>query len=54
VAALIAFEKTFPSARVVTYGTAALLGALAIVLVAAPDAIPGPTVPGDGATGMMP
>jgi predicted metal-binding membrane protein len=53
VAALIAFEKTFPSARVVTYGTAALLAALAVVLVAAPDAIPGLTVPGgSGAMGM--
>src|SRR4051812_7503860 len=58
VAALIAFEKTFPWAPAVTYGTAALLGVLAVVLVAAPDAIPGLTVPGDGAMGgdmtMMP
>jgi predicted metal-binding membrane protein len=47
VAALIAFEKTFPSARVVTYTTAVVLVALAVVLVAAPDAIPGLTVPGE-------
>jgi predicted metal-binding membrane protein len=54
VAALIAFEKTFPWARPVTYGTAALLGALAVLLVVAPDAIPGFTVPGDAPMGMMP
>jgi predicted metal-binding membrane protein len=48
VAALIAFEKTLPSRPVVTYGTAALLGALAVLLVAAPDAIPALTVPGSG------
>jgi predicted metal-binding membrane protein len=54
VAALIAFEKTFPWTPAVTYGTAALLGALAILLVAAPDAVPGLTVPGDGGMGMMP
>jgi predicted metal-binding membrane protein len=47
VAALIAFEKTFPSARLVTYATAVVLAALAVVLVAAPDAIPGLTVPGE-------
>jgi len=51
VAALIAFEKTFPWAPAVTYGTAALLAALAILLVAAPDAIPGLTVPGGDAMG---
>src|SRR5947199_382922 len=38
VAALIAFEKTLPSRPAVTYGTAALLGVLAVLLVAAPDA----------------
>jgi predicted metal-binding membrane protein len=54
VAALIAFEKTLPWARPVTYGTAALLGALAVLLVAAPDAIPGFTVPGHGPMGTMP
>jgi predicted metal-binding membrane protein len=48
VAALIALEKTLPSRPVVTYGTAALLGALAVLLVAAPDAIPALTVPGSG------
>jgi predicted metal-binding membrane protein len=46
VAALIAFEKTLPSRPAITYGTAALLGVLAVLLVAAPDAIPALTVPG--------
>ena len=57
VAALIAFEKTFPWAPAVTWGTAALLGMLAVLLVAAPDAIPGLTVPSDAPMGggmMMP
>jgi predicted metal-binding membrane protein len=48
VAALIAFEKTLPSRPLVTYGTTALLGVLAVLLVAAPDAIPALTVPGSG------
>jgi len=46
VAALIAVEKTLPSRPAVTYATAALLGVLAVLLVAAPDAIPALTVPG--------
>jgi predicted metal-binding membrane protein len=46
VAALIAAEKTLPWGRAVTYGTAAILLALALVLIAAPDAIPGLTIPG--------
>jgi predicted metal-binding membrane protein len=45
VAALIALEKTLPSDRGVTYLTAGLLLALGIVLIAAPDAVPGLTVP---------
>jgi predicted metal-binding membrane protein len=48
VAALIALEKTLPARRAVTYATAALLLLLGVVLVAAPDAIPGLTVPGGG------
>ncbi|MGH9318779.1 MAG: DUF2182 domain-containing protein, partial [Vicinamibacteria bacterium] len=48
VAALIAAEKTLPWRRAVTYGTAAILLLLAVLVVAAPDAIPGLTVPGDG------
>jgi predicted metal-binding membrane protein len=46
VAALIAAEKTLPWRRAVTYGTAAILLALGVLLVAAPDAIPGLTIPG--------
>ncbi len=49
VAALIAAEKTLPWGRAVTYGTAAILLTLGILLIAAPDAIPGLTVPGDPA-----
>ena len=48
VAALIAAEKTLPWGRPVTYGTAAVLLALGVfLLVAAPDAIPGLTIPGN-------
>ena len=46
VAALIAAEKTLPWGRAVTYGTAALLLALGVMLLVAPDAIPGLTIPG--------
>jgi len=52
VAGLIAFEKLIPYRRVATFGTATLLLVLGIVLLVAPDAIPGLTVPGDG--GMSP
>jgi predicted metal-binding membrane protein len=48
VAGLIALEKTVPFGRAMTYGTAALLLVLGLVLIAAPDAIPGLTVPGGG------
>jgi predicted metal-binding membrane protein len=53
VAALIAAEKTLPWGRAVTYGTAAILAVLAILLVAVPDAIPGLTIPGDGSMSQM-
>jgi predicted metal-binding membrane protein len=46
VAAVIAVEKTLPWRRVATYGTAVVLLVLGVLLVAAPDAIPGLTVPG--------
>jgi predicted metal-binding membrane protein len=45
VAALIALEKTLPWKRVATWGTAAILIALAIGLLAAPDSVPGLVVP---------
>jgi predicted metal-binding membrane protein len=48
VAALIAAEKTLPWRRVATWGTAAVLVVLAVLLVAVPDAIPGLTIPGSG------
>jgi predicted metal-binding membrane protein len=53
VAALIAAEKTLPWGRVVTYGTAAILLGLGVLLIAAPDAIPGLTIPGHGGGSMM-
>jgi predicted metal-binding membrane protein len=46
VAGLIAIEKTLPWGRVATWGTAALLLGLAMLLLAAPDAIPALTIPG--------
>ena len=52
VAALIALEKTVPWRRGVTWGTAAVLLALAIAVLAAPSAVPGLVVPG-GAHGTM-
>jgi predicted metal-binding membrane protein len=48
VAALIAFEKTFPWERAVKWGTAAILLVLAVTLMAAPESVPGLVVPGEG------
>jgi predicted metal-binding membrane protein len=48
VAALISLEKTVPWGRAVTYATAAALLVLGLALIAAPDAVPGLSVPGDG------
>lgn len=48
IAALIAAEKLLPWHRVVTYGTAVILVLLGVMLIAAPLAIPGLTVPGTG------
>ncbi len=53
VAALIALEKTVPWHRAATWGTAAVLLGLGILLLAAPDAIPGLTIPGGGAMPMQ-
>jgi predicted metal-binding membrane protein len=52
VAALIAIEKTLPWRRAATWGTAAVLFALGVVVLAAPDALPGLTIPGSGMTPM--
>jgi predicted metal-binding membrane protein len=46
IAALIALEKLIPSRRLATWSTAAVLAALAILVIVAPGAIPGFTVPG--------
>jgi len=46
VAALIAAEKTLPGGRRVTYATAGVLLVLGVLLLAAPHAVPGLTVPG--------
>jgi predicted metal-binding membrane protein len=54
VAGLIAVEKTLPWRRVATYGTAALLLVLGVLLFLAPDVIPGLTVPGAGQMDPMP
>jgi predicted metal-binding membrane protein len=48
VAGLIAVEKTLPWRRVAVYGTAAILFALAFLVLLAPDAVPGLTLPGSG------
>jgi predicted metal-binding membrane protein len=46
VAALIAVEKTVPWRRVATYGTTIVLVVLGVLMLVAPDALPGLTVPG--------
>jgi predicted metal-binding membrane protein len=53
VAVLIAVEKTLPWPRVATYGTAALLLVLGILLLASPDAVPGLMVPSGAGMTMM-
>jgi predicted metal-binding membrane protein len=45
VAGLIAFEKTVPWPRVASYGTAAVLLALGLLVLTAPSAVPGLTTP---------
>jgi predicted metal-binding membrane protein len=52
VAALIAGEKALPWARVATYGTATILLVLGVLVVAAPEAIPGFTIPSGSSMGM--
>jgi predicted metal-binding membrane protein len=53
VAGLIAAEKTLPWRRVATWGTAGILLVLGVLLLAAPDAIPGLTIPGDNSMPRM-
>jgi predicted metal-binding membrane protein len=45
IAGLIAVEKTLPWRRVATLGTAAVLLALGVLVLAVPDALPGLTIP---------
>jgi predicted metal-binding membrane protein len=54
VAGLITVEKTIPSRRIATYGTAAVLLGLGVLLLAAPDAVPLLTIPQDHQMGHMP
>jgi predicted metal-binding membrane protein len=53
VAGLIAAEKILPSRRVATYGTAAILLALGVAVLVAPDAVPALTIPGHDAMPKM-
>jgi predicted metal-binding membrane protein len=53
VAAVIALQKTLPWKRVATYGTAAVLLVLGVLMLAAPDAVPALTVSGQGSMGGM-
>ena len=46
VAGLIAFEKLVPWRRAATYGTATVLLALGVLMLAAPDMLPALTIPG--------
>src|SRR5918995_2459103 len=53
VAGLIAFEKLIPSRRSATAVTAGILLVLGVLLIAAPDSVPGLSVPGDGSMSQM-
>ena len=54
VAGLIAVEKTVPWRRPAIWGTAAILLVLGVLLLVAPDAIPGLTIPGGAMDQMEP
>jgi predicted metal-binding membrane protein len=54
VAGLIAVEKTLPWRRVATYGTAALLLIVGVLVLAVPEAVPALTTPGAPAAPDMP
>jgi len=53
IAGLIAFEKLIPSRRAATYGTTGVLLVLGTLLILAPDAIPGLTIPGNSPISQM-
>jgi predicted metal-binding membrane protein len=54
VAGLITVEKTIPSRRIATYGTALVLLVLGVLVLAAPEVIPVLTIPDDGQMAKMP
>jgi predicted metal-binding membrane protein len=54
VAAVIALEKLLPWGRAATWGTATILVVLGVLLLVAPDAIPGLTIPGGPMDPMAP
>jgi predicted metal-binding membrane protein len=53
VAGLIAIEKTLPWRKVATYGTASVLLALGVLVLAVPHAVPGLGTPGNGSMSPM-
>jgi predicted metal-binding membrane protein len=53
IAGLIAIEKTLPWRRVAAYGTTAVLLVLSLLLLAAPAAVPGLTIPASGLMSQM-
>jgi predicted metal-binding membrane protein len=53
VAALIAVEKTVPWRRAATFGTAAVLVVLGVLVLASPSTVPGLTVPAHGGMSHM-
>ena len=53
IAGLIAFEKLIPSRRAATYATTGVLLVLGTLLILAPDAIPGLTIPGNSPMSQM-
>ena len=53
VAALIAIEKTVPWRWAATYGIAAVLVVLGLLVLVAPAAVPGLTIPGEPTMVMM-
>jgi predicted metal-binding membrane protein len=53
VAGFIAVEKILPWRRTATYGTAVVLLVLGVLVLVAPDALPGLTVPGHDSAPVM-
>jgi predicted metal-binding membrane protein len=53
VAGFIAVEKVLPWRRTATYGTALVLLAMAVLVLASPETLPGLTIPGDDSMPVM-